>query len=67
MPSDQVQQMESSVSIVRITKELRQRANWFTVITRHNPVLGIMSILGELHVVVVPNRGDLRVFDGVAL
>ncbi len=45
MPSDQVQRIKSSMSIVRIAKELRERASRLIVVTRHNPVLGIILIM----------------------
>ena len=42
MPSNQVAQIESSMSIVRTEKGLRERVNQPVVATRHNPALGIM-------------------------
>ena len=42
MPSNQVPQIKSSMGIVRIAKELRERVNRLIVATRHNPELGIM-------------------------
>ena len=45
MPSDQVQRIENSMSIVRTVKELRERASRLIVVTRHNPALGIIFIM----------------------
>ena len=45
MPSNQVPQIKSSMGIVRIAKELRERVNRLIVATRHNPELGIMPVM----------------------
>ena len=44
MPSNQVPRIETLMDIVRTAKELRERASWLIVVTRHNPELGIMAI-----------------------
>ena len=45
MPSNQVPRTKSWMGNVRITKELREGANRPIVITRHNPVLGIIQVM----------------------
>ena len=45
MPSNQVAQIDSSMSIVRTEKGLRERVNQPIAATRHNPALGIMPLM----------------------